>query len=55
VQRFAGKDGWMGKFVDRRYTLFLGLTAGQTYVVTVSSVGAAGPSDWNDAAQLMVV
>ncbi len=35
--------------------LFKGLTPGETYVVTVNAVGAAGPSDWSDDAELMVV
>lgn len=32
-----------------------GLTPGQIYLVDVNVVGSAGPSDWSDAAQLMVV
>ena len=35
--------------------IFEGLTPGQIYVVDVNVVGSAGPSDWSDAAQLMVV
>ena len=35
--------------------VFEGLTPGQIYVVDVSAVGSAGPSDWSDPAQLMVV
>ena len=35
--------------------LFTGLTPGQTYSVQVSAVGAAGPSDWSDDAELMVI
>jgi hypothetical protein len=35
--------------------LFEGLTPGQTYSVQASAVGSAGPSDWSDAADLMVV
>ena len=34
---------------------FEGLTPGQIYLVDVNVVGSAGPSDWSDAAQLMVV
>jgi len=34
---------------------FEGLTAGQTYAVTANAVGSAGPSDWSDDAELMVV
>jgi hypothetical protein len=32
-----------------------GLTPGQIYLVDVNVVGSAGPSDWSDTAQLMVV
>ena len=35
--------------------VFEGLTPGQIYLVDVNVVGSAGPSDWSDAAQLMVV
>lgn len=35
--------------------VFTGLTPGQIYAVDVNVVGSAGPSDWSDAAQLMVV
>ncbi len=35
--------------------LFEGLTPGQIYNVEVSTVGAAGPSDWSDAGSLMVI
>jgi hypothetical protein len=34
---------------------FANLTPGQIYLVDVNVVGSAGPSDWSDAAQLMVV
>jgi hypothetical protein len=34
---------------------FADLTPGQIYVVDVNVIGSAGPSDWSDAAQLMVV
>ena len=36
-------------------TVFAGLTPGQTYGVEVHAVGSAGPGDWSDATQLMVV
>jgi hypothetical protein len=35
--------------------IFEGLTPGQIYVVDVNVVGSAGPSDWSDAAQIMIV
>ena len=35
--------------------VFIRLTPGQIYAVDVNVVGAAGPSDWSDVAQLMVV
>jgi len=35
--------------------IFEGLTPGQTYIVDVSVLGSAGPSDWSDTAQIMVV
>jgi hypothetical protein len=35
--------------------VFEGLTPGQIYLVDVNVVGSAGPSDWSDVAQLMVV
>jgi len=35
--------------------IFDGLTPGQTYVLDVNVLGSAGPSDWSDTAQLMVV
>ena len=34
---------------------FEGLTPGEAYLVTVNAVGTAGPSDWSDAAEIMVV
>jgi hypothetical protein len=34
---------------------FNGLTRGQAYLVQANAVGAAGPSDYSDAAELMVV
>ena len=34
---------------------FEGLTPGRIYVVTANVLGAAGPSDWSDDAELMVV
>ena len=34
---------------------FEGLTPGQNYLVDVNVIGSAGPSDWSDTAQLMVV
>lgn len=36
-------------------TVFAGLTPGQIYLVDVNAVGSAGPSDFSDTAQLMVV
>ena len=36
-------------------TTFLNLTPGQIYIVDVNVVGAAGPSDYSDSSQLMVV
>jgi hypothetical protein len=36
-------------------TTFSGLTPGQTYNVEVNAVGAAGQSDWSNAAELTVV
>ncbi len=35
--------------------VFGGLTPGQIYTVEVNVMGSAGPSDWSDAATLMVV
>ena len=35
--------------------VFDGLTPGQVYLVDANAIGSAGPSDWSDAAQLMVV
>lgn len=35
--------------------VFTRLTPGQIYAVDVNVVGSAGPSDWSDSAQLMVV
>jgi hypothetical protein len=35
--------------------LFDGLTVGQVYNVEANAVGSAGPSDWSDAAGLMVI
>ena len=34
---------------------FEGLTLGQSYLVDVNAVGSAGPSDWSDTAQQMVL
>ena len=34
---------------------FSGLTPGQLYLVDVNALGSAGPSDWSDSAELMVV
>ena len=34
---------------------FEGLTSGQIYLVDVNAVGSAGPSDWSDTAQQMVL
>ena len=34
---------------------FAGLTPGQIYLVDVNAVGSAGPSDWSDTAQQMVL
>ncbi|MCX6981769.1 MAG: hypothetical protein NTV08_13580 [Verrucomicrobia bacterium] len=34
---------------------FEGLTPGQIYLVDVNAVGSAGPSDWSDTAQQMVL
>ena len=34
---------------------FSGLTPGQVYTVQLSAVGSAGPSDWSNAAELMVI
>ena len=34
---------------------FEGLSPGQTYLVDVNAVGSAGPSDWSDTAQQMVL
>ena len=34
---------------------FSGLTPGELYLVDVNAVGTAGPSDWSDSAELMVV
>ena len=34
---------------------FSGLTPGQFYIVDVNAIGSAGPSDWSDTAELMVV
>jgi hypothetical protein len=34
---------------------FVGLTPGQTYRVQLNAVGSAGPSDWSDDGELMVV
>ena len=34
---------------------FDGLTAGEDYSVTVNAIGAAGTSDWSDAATLIVI
>ena len=34
---------------------FDGLTPGQAYLVTANAVGTAGPSDWSDDDELMVV
>ena len=47
-------------YVQREQTtaasdVFEDLTPGQIYLVDVNVVGSAGPSDWSDAAQLMVV
>jgi len=36
-------------------TTFLGLTPGQTYVVQVSAVGAAGDTSWSAVTSMMVV
>lgn len=36
-------------------TTFSGLTPGQVYIVEVNAVGSAGPSDWSDSSQFMVV
>jgi hypothetical protein len=36
-------------------TIFSGLTPGQIYAVDLNAVGSAGPSDWSNAAELMVV
>jgi hypothetical protein len=35
--------------------IFTGLTAGQTYTVQLNAVGSAGPSDWSDDGETMVV
>jgi hypothetical protein len=35
--------------------VFDGLTPGQIYLVDANAIGSAGPSDWSDTAQLMVV
>jgi len=35
--------------------IFVGLTPGKVYSVQANAVGSAGPSDWSDAADLMVV
>ncbi len=35
--------------------IFTGLTAGEDYSVTVNAIGAAGTSDWSDAATLIVI
>ena len=34
---------------------FSGLTPGELYLVDVNALGSAGPSDWSDVAELMVV
>lgn len=34
---------------------FSGLTPGQVYVVEWNAMGSAGPSDWSDAGETMVV
>jgi hypothetical protein len=34
---------------------FTGLTPGQIYIVDVNAVGAEGPGDWSNSAELMVV
>ncbi len=34
---------------------FEGLTPGQSYIVEANAVGAAGPSDWSNASEAMVV
>lgn len=49
-----------GHYVQKMQTtaasdLFGSLTPGQIYLVDVNVVGSAGPSDWSDTAQLMVV
>ena len=49
-----------GHYVQRVQTtaasnVFDGLTPGQIYLVDLNVVGSAGPSDWSDTAQLMVV
>jgi hypothetical protein len=36
-------------------TTFSGLTPGQVYLVCLTAVGAAGPSDWSDYGTLMVI
>lgn len=36
-------------------TTFSGLTPGQLYVVTLNALGAAGTSDWSNAAELMAI
>jgi len=35
--------------------VFSGLIPGQVYLVDVNAIGSAGPSNWSDTAQLMVV
>ena len=34
---------------------FSGLTRGELYLVDANALGSAGPSDWSDSAELMVV
>ena len=58
--RFPAINGW-AIFEDIFQTLtaasyvFENLTPGQIYLVDVNVVGSAGPSDYSDAAELMVV
>ena len=35
--------------------IFSGLTPGQTYTVQLNAVGSAGPSDWSDDGETMVM